>query len=120
MLIAESVLEKALAQVFEGKPAGATMSLAEIIEAWNAVGFRQADLRDAIRETLERHCLQAQHRQGALEFLLTEQGALRFNICRSGRSASQGWPETQQQMAADNNSIWNAFGESWNQRAVQH
>ena len=57
MLVSESILEQALAQVFDGKAAGARMTLADISAAWSAVGLRKSDLRDAIREMIESHCL---------------------------------------------------------------
>lgn len=81
MLIAEHVLEQALAQVFYGKSAGTSMALEDIATAWNRVGLRSSDLRDALRGMVERNCLIARTHLGNLEFLLTERGAIRFYIC---------------------------------------
>ncbi len=81
MMISESVLEQALAQIFDGKSAGEKLSLAEISSSWGTVGLRHADMRDAIREMVESHCLETQSHHGGLEFVLTRRGEQRFNSC---------------------------------------
>ena len=91
MLVSESILEQALAQVFDGKAAGARMTLADISAAWSAVGLRKSDLRDAIREMIESHCLAPLNIAGALAFALTEHGALRFDISRHHAISLQAW-----------------------------
>jgi|GEM_PF-6159676 len=95
MMIAENVLEQALAQVFDGKSAGEKLSLAEISTVWGTVGLRSADMRDAIREMVENHCLETQSHHGGLEFVLTRYGAQRFSSCRPHAVASQDWLEGQ-------------------------
>jgi hypothetical protein len=82
MMIQGNVLEQALAQVFDGKSAGEKLSLAEISTVWNTVGLRNSDMRDAIREMIESHCLETQSHHGGLEFVLTRCGEQRFNNCR--------------------------------------
>jgi hypothetical protein len=81
VLTAENVFEQALAQVFNGKPAGASMALEDIAIAWNNVGLRKSDLRDALKEMVECECLIVQNDLGNLSFALTERGAIRFYIC---------------------------------------
>ena len=81
MMISENVLEQALAQVFDGKAAGEKLPLAEISTVWNTLGLRNSDMRDAIREMIECHCLETQSHHGGLEFVLTRRGEQRFNSC---------------------------------------
>lgn len=81
-MISENVLEQALAQVFDGKAAGEKLSLAEISTVWNASGLHNANMRDAIREMIESHCLETQSHHGGLEFVLTRLGEQRFNSYR--------------------------------------
>ncbi len=81
-MISENVLEQALAQVFDGKSAGEKLSLAEISTVWNASGLHNANMRDAIREMIESHCLETQSHHGGLEFVLTRLGEQRFSSCR--------------------------------------
>ena len=91
MMISEKVLEQAVAQVFDGKSAGERLSLAEISTVWGSVGLRSADMRDAIREMVECHCLETQSHHGGLEFVLTRRGEQRFSMCRhAGSNASEG------------------------------
>jgi len=91
MISSENVLEQALAQVFDGKSAGEKLSLAEISTVWHAVGLRNTDMRDAIREMVESHCLETQSHHGGLEFVLTHRGEQRFNMCRHPHAADEGW-----------------------------
>ncbi len=93
MMISENVLEQALAQVFDGKAAGEKLSLAEISTVWDTVGLRRADMRDAIREMIECHCLETQSHHGGLEFVLTRHGEQRFNSCRHHPVGTQDWAE---------------------------
>jgi hypothetical protein len=88
MMISEKVLEQALAQVFDGKSAGERLSLAEISTVWHAVGLGNAEMRDAIREMVESHCLETQSHHGGLEFVLTRLGEQRFGMCRQPHAGS--------------------------------
>ncbi|MES2489908.1 MAG: hypothetical protein V4607_08945 [Pseudomonadota bacterium] len=81
MLIAENVLEQALAQVFDGKPAGTRMALDDIAIAWKGVGLRRSDLSDALQAMVERNYLVVQNDLDNLFYVLTEHGAIRFYIC---------------------------------------
>ncbi|PTU31450.1 hypothetical protein [Stenotrophobium rhamnosiphilum] len=89
MMISENALEQALAQIFDGKSAGEKLSLAEISTVWNASGLHSANMRDAIREMIECHCLETQSHHGGLEFVLTRHGEQRFNSCRPHAVGSQ-------------------------------
>lgn len=93
MMISENGLEQALAQVFDGKSAGEKLPLAEISTVWHTLGLRNSDMRDAIREMIESHCLETQSHHGGLEFVLTRLGAQRFTSCRHHHAESQDWSE---------------------------
>lgn len=99
MLISENVLEHALAQVFDGKTAGERLSLAEIATVWPMVGLRHADMRDAIREMVESHCLETQSHHGGLEFVLTRRGEQRFNTYHHPHVGSNGSDEARSSLA---------------------
>lgn len=88
MMNSETALEQALAQVFDGKAAGEKLSLAEISTVWHAVGLRNSDMRDAIREMVETHCLETQSHHGGLEFVLTHRGEQRFGLYRHPHEGS--------------------------------
>lgn len=93
MLISENVMEHALAQVFDGKTAGERLSLAEISTVWGMVGLRHADMRDAIREMVESHCLETQSHHGGLEFVLTRRGEQRFSAYHHLQASANGSAE---------------------------
>lgn len=93
MLNSENVLEHALAQVFDGKTAGERLSLAEIATVWHMVGLRHSDMRDAIREMVESHCLETQSHHGGLEFVLTRRGEQRFSAHHHAHAGSTGADE---------------------------
>lgn len=119
MLISENVLEEALAQVFDGKSTGANMELEEITAAWAKTGLRKSDLRDALRQMVEAHGLIPYSHQGNLAFLLTEQGALRFDICRHRGTGLQAWLASRRELQ-DEYLPLDAFSATWNRRAVRH
>lgn len=102
MQISENVMEHALAQVFDGKTAGERLSLAEIATVWHMVGLRHADMRDAIREMVESHCLETQSHHGGLEFVLTRRGEQRFSAYHHSQVSANG------------------SGEPWGLQVLQH
>lgn len=106
-MISENVLEQAIAQVFDGKTAGEKLTLAEISTVWDTVGLRKADMRDAIREMIECHCLETQSHHGGLEFVLTRIGAQRFSSCRH-------------HTACQDDAAWNVAIDDWDRRVLQH
>jgi hypothetical protein len=117
MMIPESLLEQALAQVFAGKAGGDGMSFYEITQEWTRLGLRLADLRDAVRETVDRRFLKVQDQQGILVFELTAAGHARFHGCRKDLSSLQ---QRLQRMRApqDAGPIWNLLGESQDRRVM--
>lgn len=119
MLVSENILEQALAQVFDGKSAGASMSLAEISACWAQVGLRKSDLRDAIREMVEHRCLISYNYLDSLAFELTEHGAMRFDVSRHHQSGLQDWLKEHRTAQNDDRSI-DALSSTWNRRALQH
>ena len=97
MIIAENVLEAALAQVFSGQACGHRMSFAEIAQAWGDTGLRLSDLRDAIREAVEQHHLRSFAADSGLVFELTGSGQQRYAGRRErGESAAQWLGERRQ------------------------
>lgn len=117
MMISENVLEQALAKIFDGKAAGEKLSLSEISAGWNAEGLRTADMRDAIREMIERHCLETQSHHGGLEFVLTRRGEQHFNNCRHHHADTQDWLEGVSQCG---DIARHAVDESWRLPTPQH
>jgi hypothetical protein len=91
MLISEDILELALAWIFDGNDPGSRLEYPDIANAWQRSGLRLADLRDAIREALDRRDLSAQHHHGTLAFELTPTGSRRFNKCRANGLGSNPW-----------------------------
>lgn len=79
MIIADNVLEAALAQVFAGQAAGHRMSFAAIADAWGGTGLRLSDLRDAIREAVDQHHLSSRETADGLAFELTAGGRDRYD-----------------------------------------
>jgi hypothetical protein len=118
MMIPENILAQALAQVFEGRPVGARMGFTEITQAWHNLGLRLGDLRDAIREMVERHCLTVQEDQGDLVFELTALGCRRFDGCRDTVPSPQDWLRQLREIQTE--AGWNPMSEPWNRRAMQH
>lgn len=119
MQVSENILEQALAQVFDAKPAGASMTLAEIAAYWTQLGLRKSDLRDAIREMVEDHCLISYSHLDSLAFELTEHGAKRFDICRHHKSSLQDWLK-EHQTARNDDRPMDALSNTWNRHALQH
>lgn len=119
MLVTENVLEQALAQVFDGKSAGASLTLTDITTGWTSVGLRKADLRDALREMVEAQCLLVENQLGSLIFTLTEHGALRFEICRHHKTNLQNWLEERREIENEYRLV-DALSASWNRRSLQH
>jgi hypothetical protein len=118
MMIPESLLEQALALVFDGKAAGERLSFYDMTQQWNRLGLRLADLRDAVRETVDRHFLRVQDQQGMLVFELTAAGQARFHKCRNDAGGLQQWLQRMRASQSDD-PAWNPLGESWDRRATQ-
>jgi hypothetical protein len=118
MLVSENILEQALAQVFDGIPAGASMTLAEVSAGWNKVGLRKSDLRDAIREMVEHRCLISYNYLDSLAFELTEHGAMRFDVCRDYKPGLQDWLKEQRAARSEDRAV-DALSSTWNRRALQ-
>ena len=78
MIIAEHVLEAALAQIFAGRAAGERLSFAEIAAAWSNTGLRLSDLRDAIRAAVDQHDLRSHGESEGLIFELSRGGHMRY------------------------------------------
>jgi len=117
-LISEDVLEQALAQVFDGKLAGESMSLEDITAVWNTLGLRKSDLREAIHQMIEQLCLETQNSMGNTAFMLTAHGAVRFYICLYCEANLQHWLRDRRLVEPDQTGT-SAFGEAWDRRLPQ-
>jgi hypothetical protein len=103
MMIPESLLEQALALVFDGKAAGERLSFYDMTQQWNRLGLRLADLRDAVRETVDRHFLRVQDQQGMLVFELTAAGSGCSGCARRRATTRPGIPWANPGIAAQLN-----------------
>lgn len=73
-----STLATALASVWQrtGAEAGIPVSFVTLAREWSDAGLRLSDLRDAVRELIEKGHARARERQGHLAVELTQAGWL--------------------------------------------
>lgn len=98
MIIAENVLESALAQVFSGQMPGRRMSFHEIAQAWGRIGLRLSDLRDAIRAAVDQHDLRSCSGSSELTLELTPSGYQRYSSLRSRDDSATQWLQQHRQL----------------------
>jgi hypothetical protein len=80
MLVSSRTLQLAMREVLRGRGlrAGQCLRHAEIERAWRGSGLRPHDLRDALRELVERGFLTCPPVTGELKFQLTDAGDRHF------------------------------------------
>ena len=80
MLVSTSRLEAALVDVVQraGMASGVPIRFTTIAQEWSRIGMRMSDLRDAIRELIERRYATAFEKDGQLAFTVTPSGLRRL------------------------------------------
>lgn len=76
MMVTSAALESAFHKVWQrtGAEPGVAVSFTTLAQEWVGTGMRMSDLRDAVRESIEKGYAQLRDRQGHLAVELTESG----------------------------------------------